>query len=557
MSNKKSITLTALGGLHERGKNLYLIETSEKEILIVDAGISYPGHDSPGVDYVFPEYQYLIDKIDRIKALVISSAYESHCGGAHHLINKCNIKKVIGSKLALNLIKLELDQNTINSIEWIEFENRSEITAAQFKILPIRVTASCSEAYAAVIEANGMKIFYTGSFKLDQTPLDGIKTDMVALSNLSEKNIDLYLGNSISSEKDGYSKSELDIYGKLKSTINSYKGRIILNTYTSNTVRLKGLLMTAAESNRKIALLNREAREYFNAAKASGCLDYDESNLISIKEIDNYKDNELLIISAAPEDDAIKEIEKMAFDRSLEIQIRKGDLVINSADLPPGTVRTMAKISDELFLKEVKIIGGREAGVHVDSHAAAEELKFMFNLIRPKFFIPVMGETRQLIKHAQLAVESGFDPGAVLIINNGDQVQVTKDGINVGGRIEVGDVLFNDSQDFHVDNKIVKERDNLAKEGVVTVCFSINKKKKVVSGPLFSARACTFSNNKEWRAFCLMNSQDLIDAIENLGDENPKANIDDFQDLVREHMNSIIKNQIGKKPSVIVLASEV
>jgi ribonuclease J len=217
----------------------------------------------------------------------------------------------------------------------------------------------------------------------------------------------------------------------------------------------------------------------------------------------------------------------------------------------------MAQISDALYLKKVNIIGGRNANVHVESHAMTEELKFMFNLLRPKYFIPMVGETRQLMRHAKLAVDTGFDPGSIFILDNGDQIELNNGSLQVMGQINTGEILFSDSQDFQVDQKIVKERDSLAQDGVVSVAFTLNKKKQVVSGPVFSAKACTFSNNKEWRAFCLMNTPDLIDEVENLAIENPKAKLEDFQDLIREKMNHLIKTQIGKKPSVVVLANQV
>jgi ribonuclease J len=217
----------------------------------------------------------------------------------------------------------------------------------------------------------------------------------------------------------------------------------------------------------------------------------------------------------------------------------------------------MAQISDQLFLKEAEIIGGKNANVHVESHALTEEMKLLFNLVRPQYFIPGLGETRLLVRHAKLAVDTGFDPGAIYILDNGDQIDINANGVEVLGHIQTGEILFNNSQDFHVDTKIIKERESLAIEGIVTVSFSLNKKNKVIAGPVFSAKACTFSNNKEWRVFCLMNSQDIIDAVETLSEDNPRASIEDFQNVVREHMNRIIKTQIGKKPSVIVLATQI
>ena len=184
-------------------------------------------------------------------------------------------------------------------------------------------------------------------------------------------------------------------------------------------------------------------------------------------------------------------------------------------------------------------------------------MKFLFNLIRPKHFVPAMGEARLLVQHAKLAVDSGVDPGSIFILDNGDQIKIYNGRLEVTEHINTDQVLYTDSQDYHLDTKVLKERDALAKEGVVTLSFAINKKNTVVSGPSFSARACTFSNNKEWRAFCLMNSADIVHEIEQLPEDMPNAKIEDFQNTAREFLNRIIKTQIGKKPSVIVLASQI
>ncbi len=564
---KKSLSVTALGGLHEIGKNMYLVEAHEpqKEIqrLILDAGILYPGLDSPGVDYTMADFNFLAKKFASIEALVLTSVHEAHCGGAHHFITKSHIKKVIGSKLAIAKTKQELSEDLVASIEWTEFQSREEISCGNFKIIPFRISSSSPESYAVAIEAQDQKLFYSGSFKLDQCLKENEKTDIFAISeyasNYYDNNdaIDLFLGDSANVEKPGYSISEEYLKGKFKELLAKNQTRVIINTYNSNLIRIQNLFEIAENSGRKVALLNKEARKAYQAAEAIGFWEHKKETLISVKEINDFRDNEILIISTAPEGEALRELEKIAYDKSLEIQLKEGDVVINSADLPPGTVRVMAQISDQFFLKGVKIIGGANAGVHAESHALIEELKFMFNLLRPKYFVPAMGETRHLIRHAKLAVDSGVDPGSILILDNGDKLNLHNPDAEVMGHEKINEILFNDAQDFQVDNKLIKERESLAADGVVIVSFSLNKKRKVVTGPAFSAKACTFSNNKDWRAFCLMNSQDIIDEVESLGEEQPNASIEDFQSLVRENLNRLIKVQIGKKPSVIVLANEV
>jgi len=560
------LKITPLGGVQEIGKNIYVFEAisgNKADIVVVDAGVYFPGHDSPGVDYTFPELNYLMKRQGEIRALAITNAKEAHCGGSHHLINRLGIKKVIGSKLALETVKLRLGEDAAAKIEWIAFESRIAIKLAELEITPLRITSSSAESYALHIKAYNSKVFYTSSYKIDQSPYDKKKTDLLGISELGSEafennnQVDLMMSDSANVETIGYSLSESELPNKFRALMESHPGRVIVNTYNSNTIRLQILFNVARLSSRKVALINKEARELVRAAVNACVLEFDEADLISIKDVDNYPDSEILAICTAPEGEALRELEKIAYDRSLELQIKEGDMVVNSADLPPGTVRIMAQISDQFFLKNVKILGGISAGVHVESHALTEEMKFLFNLVRPKYFIPVIGEMRHLVRHAKLAVDSGMDPGSIFILENGDQFEIENNNLRVTGHIEVGQILFNDSQDFHVDNKLIKERDALAKEGVVTVTFSINKKNQVVAGPIFSAKACTFSNNKEWRAFCLMNSQELVDAIEIHGVENPSANIDAFQDIARDHMNRIIKTQIGKKPAVIVLANQI
>lgn len=573
MQVNSCLRLVALGGLHEVGKNMWVFESvtedqSSAEYLVLDAGILYPGHDAPGVDYVFPEHKFLDNKLNKIRALVVSSVHESHSGGAHHLIKRCGIKRVVGSRLALEIIKLRLEPEEVQKIEWINCKSREKIELGTFSVIPFRISSCSDESFAFVIEAQGTSVFYSGTYKLDQTPIEGIKTDMAgitayttsvdpALGDEINRVVDLYIGDSANVEMEGYSSSDRELMPVLWNILQSKKSRIIFNTYNSNTIRIRMLFKLAEETGRKIALLNDDAKEICEAMKRAGCLSYADDRLINIRETGNYKDEELLIICSAPEGEAIRELTTIAYDKSLELQLRQGDVVVNSADLPAGTVRVMAQIADQLFLKEVSLIGGRNAGVHAHSHALTEEMKFMFNLIRPKFFLPAMGESRHLVKHAKLAVEAGFNPTSIFMLDNGDVMEIKQSEVQIVNQVETGEVMFNHKQDFHVDDKIIKERESVSREGLVMVSFCLNKKRKVVSGPVFTARACTFSRNKEWRAFCLMNTPSIIDAVDRLTLENPKASIDEYQALVREYMNSVIKQQIGKKPAVVVFANEI
>lgn len=565
MENKRpktlSLTITPLGGLHEIGKNMFIFEARD-EMIIIDAGVYFPGHDSPGIDYTMADYNYLIKRADKVKALFLTSVDDFHIGGAHHVIKKLNIKKIYGSKLALELMKVKLGEEQAKKREWIAYESRQVIQESNFEVKPIFMT-SCSHAnYSLYIKVGKSKVFYSGSFKIDQTPINGIKTDVVGLTEIGceakedNNGINLYLGDSVNVEKEGYSRSESTLVNRFEEILSNSPGRIIFNTYTENTIRIQNLLRVADRLGRKVALLNKETKDMIEALLKAEILDPNRK-FYNLQDLAEINDSEILILSSASEGEAIKELENIAFDKNPLFLLKEGDTLVNSGDLPPGTVRVMAQISDALFLKKVHIIGGRNANIHVESHAMTEELKFMFNLLRPEFFIPIVGETRHLVRHAKLAIDTGFDPGAIFLLDNGEQVRLTDGKLELKGKVDTSEILFSDSQDFQVDNKIVKERDGLAQDGVVTVAFTINKKKKVVSGPVFSAKACTFSTNKEWRAFCLMNSTDIVDEIENLSEEKPKATIEDFQDLVREKMNHLIKTQIGKKPSVVVLANQV
>jgi ribonuclease J len=561
---RNSLKVSALGGLHELGKNMWLFEAGGEnpEYLIVDAGIMFPGHDSPGVDYILADYKAVADK--QLQALVLTSVHESHSGGAHHLINRCAIKKVIGSSLALEATKLKLEAGKVQEIEWIPFESRQSIKLSKFNIVPFTISSSSSDTYALVVESSGARVFYTGTYKIEQTPTDGHKTDIAAIVSYCEVDpIDIYIGDSAGVEADGYSGSEMDLLKAFRDILKSSQGRVFINTYNSNTIRIQNIFKAAEEAKRKVALLNKNIRDVYQAMCNAGILEHENETLISIHEINNYPDNQILVLCSAPEGAAISELELIAYDKSLEVQLKEGDTVVNSADLPPGTVRVMAQISDQFFLKDVKIIGGRASKVHVESHALMEEMKFMFNLIRPRSMIPAFGETRHLVRHAKVAVEAGFDPAAIFILDNGDVAEIVSNpktqsnDIQILQKLESGDILFNHAQDFHMDDKIIKEREAAALDGVVMVSFTVNKKRQVISGPVFTAKACTFSNNKEWRAFCLLSSPNVIETIDDLTHSNPNASIDDYQSAVREYMNKIIRQQIGKKPAIMVFANEV
>lgn len=567
----QSLRVVALGGLHEHGKNMWVFEAvsgsqeDDSEYLVVDAGTLYPGYEQPSVDYVMPDFKYLIERADRIQALVLTSSHEAHAGCAYQLIQKCDIKRVIGSSIALELTKIRLG-DAADKIEWIPLDADEPLSVSNFDLIPFRLTSSAADSYAVAVEAFGNKVFYTGTYKIDQTLKGEPKTDLFAITDYAmpdeeledERTIDLYMGDSANVEIEGYSASESSIIPKILSYFANEKGRIIFNTYNANTIRIQNVFDLAEETGRKVALLSKDSKQVYEAGRAAGLFDHKDDTLISIRDIDNYDDNQIVVLSTAPEGDALKELVALATDEHLELQLKEGDAVLNSADPPPGTIRVMAQISDQFFLKKVKIIGGRNAGIHVPTHAMTEEMKFMFNLLRPRAFAPSCGETRQLVRHAKLAVDTGFDPASIFMLDNGDVIDISQEnGLQVVGKLEVGEVMFNHLQDFDIDDKIVKEREMLSKEGIVTISLSVNKKGKIVGGPVFSARACAFSRNKEWRAFCIINSQEIVDSVHQLSLDKEDAATEDYQKLVHEHMSSIIRTQIGKKPAVSVIVNRI
>jgi len=569
--SSRTLRILALGGLHELGKNMFVFESYDEknpeksEYLIIDAGLRHFGHDNPGIDYAIADFKYLKDRKSQIKALVLSSANYRHCGGAHQIICSLEIKTVYGSATAIELVKIELDSETNQKIQWLKLESRLDIDLSPFIIKPFFISSSSADNFALLIEAHKKKVFYSGSFKMDQTPLYGEKSDLAgmlaAMPPKTElgKAIDLYIGCSTNVETQGYSLSELDLVGNFKKILsqNSSK-RILINTYDSNFIRLQNFLNLALEFNRKVALVHRNIRKTINAGKRSGVLSFPEDLIINISEIANYEDSNLLILTGEPEDLALESLEQIAFGRSVEFRLKEGDVVINSADLPAGTVRMMAQISDQCFLKGVQIFGGKNAGVHVESYALTEELKFMFNVVRPKYFIPALGETRQLVKHAKLAVETGFDPGSILILDNGDLVELTdNDIVKVVEQIPYEEVLYSALDHYELEDHIIKARDVISREGIVIISFAINKNKKIISGPVFSAKACTFSKNKEWRAFCMFNTQPIVEAVENLYTGKPSASLEECEATIKNLMDKVIKQHIGKRPELIVVANQV
>lgn len=565
-----SLRVVALGGLNEIGKNLWVYEAvsgsteKDSEYLVVDAGLVYPGQEEPSVDYIMPEFKYLIDKSDRIKALVLTSAHERHSGCATHLIQKCGIKKVIGSKLAIEFLKSRLGEELAAKIQFEEFESRKTVKVSKFKVTPFTITSNSHESYAVMLEAHNQKVFYTGSYKIDQTPTNGVKSDIPGIvahsipDDDSWGEIDLMLSDSANIETEGYSKSEMALLPNIRKILKGEPGRVIFNTYNSNTVRLQNLFRLAEECGRKVALLNKDVKEVYKALRTAGVLDNNEEHLVSMRDTDKLPDDEVLVLCTAPQGDALRELVTLAKDENLEMQLKEGDVVVNSADPPPGTVRVMAQTADAFFLKNVKIIGGRNAGVHAETHALSEEMKFMFNVVRPHYFAPAIGDTRHLVRHGKLAVEVGFDPTKIFILNNGDVFELNQsEGLQVVGNVSTDEIKFNHYQDYDIDDKIVKERDLLSMEGVVTIALSINKQGRIVSGPAFSAKACTFSKNKEWRAFCMINTQELVDSVHQMSMDKPKASIEDYQKLIHEYMSGLIKKQIGKKPSVSVIVNQI
>lgn len=554
-TTKDILRAIPLGGHGEIGKNSWLFEFKD-ELIIINFGMTLPPHDLSGVDLVLPSTDYLIENQEKIKGLILTSAHDDSCGGVFYLLQKVNVPKIWGSKLAIETVKNLLPKGT-KMPECEEIEPRKTIQASSnFNILPFSNTATLPDSYSLLIQNSSGNVLYTGSFKIDQTPPDKVLFDFYSCSQAGEDSIDLLISDSTNIESSGYSPSETSITKRFDELFKNTNSKIIIASYASNIHKYQIIFNLAHKNNKKVLLCGDYLINKIQAAIKSGFLKAEKDLLIQEKDLQEIKDKDLVIIVSGKYGNFLSAVMEIARQEHPVIKLKSKDILVISANPPPGTTRILAHTIDQLFVQKIQVIGGRGQGVHVSGHAAQEEAKFILTITKPRSFVPSHGEERHLVTYAAIAEDMGISANDIHILKNGDVLELREQVARVTNKIPAQSIYYNVAQGLDIDETTMKERQALSEEGTITVALALDNERNIIAGPQIQAEACSFAKGKDWRAFCLGTVELIKEAIKQSVERDEKDLLN-LKSTVRDTVNKAVLELIAKRPLINVSIQEV
>lgn len=495
--NNKKLRIIPLGGIREIGKNLTVFET-DNDMILVDCGVAFPEDDMPGIDAVIPDFSYVIEHKDKLRAIVLTHGHEDHIGALPYFLKELNVP-IYGTKLTLALVEKKLEDFNLASTANLQVVKHSEmIMKGDFCIEFIRTNHSIADASAlAIITPCGI-VIHTGDFKVDYTPIDGAPIDLMRFAELGEKGVLLLMADSTNAERKGFTMSEKTVGATFDDIFSKTKGRLIVATFSSNIHRVQQIIDTAVKFKRKCVICGRSMVNVIDVALQTGYMKHTENTLIDIEDIDKYPPEELVVITTGSQGEPLSALTRMAVATHRQIDIVPGDTVIISASPIPGNEKPINKMIDELFKRGANVIYKSLAEVHVSGHACEEELKLIQAIVKPKYFMPVHGEFRMLTRHKDIATRMGMSEENVFIMDNGRVLEFDGDEIHTDETVTSGNVLIDGLSVGDIGNIVLRDRRHLAEDGLIVVVMSVNSATgEVISGPDIISRGFVYMRESE------------------------------------------------------------
>ena len=551
--NTNKIKVMALGGLNEIGKNMTVIEYKD-EIIVIDAGMSFPDDEMLGVDVVIPDISYLIKNKDKIKGIFITHGHEDHIGALPYILKKINIP-IYGAKLSIGLIQVKLKEHKINNAKLNVVSPRDIIKLSHMEVEFIKNNHSIPDACSIAVHTDQGIIYHTGDFKIDLTPIDGEVMDIHRICELSKKGVLLLLADSTNAEQPGSTMSEKTVGAGLDDLFRkASNSRIIVATFASNIHRLQQIINTAEKFNRKVAVSGRSMVNVVAVATELGYLNIPDNMLIDLNDISKYEDNEVVLITTGSQGEPMSALARMASAEHKKVEIKRGDLIIISAHPIPGNEKLISTVINSLFEKGAEVVYD-ESDIHVSGHAKQEELKLMHRLVRPKFFMPAHGEYRMLKIHAELAEELGMPSQNIFVNKTGDVLEIDRNSAKVTGTIPTGNVLVDGLGVGDVGNIVLRDRKHLSEDGLMIVVVTISKEDgRVLAGPDIISRGFVY----------VRESEDLMDGAKNVIKDVLRdcedRNIKEWAYLknnIKESLKEYLYQKTKRNPMILPIIMEV
>lgn len=551
---KESLRIILLGGLGEIGKNITAIEY-EDEIIVIDCGISFPDEDMYGIDLVIPDIKYLLDNKDKVKGLFLTHGHEDHIGAIPYILKQINMP-VYGTKLTIGLVESKLkEHDMLSKTNLIPISPGESIKLNKLIIEFIRVTHSIAESCALAIHTPIGTVLHTGDFKIDYTPIDGKVMDLNRIAQLGQEGILLLMADSTNVERAGHSLSEKIIGETLNRIISNANGRVIVATFASNIHRMQQIADASMMYNRKIVFSGRSMENISNVAMDLGYLHIPEESIVGIEDLNRYPSDKITIITTGSQGEPMAGLSRIAYGSHRHISIEQDDLFIISASPIPGNDKLVSRVINQLYRKGVEVIYEDLEDIHVSGHAYKEELKLIHTLVKPKYFMPVHGEYRHLKHHSDLALKLGMDKSNVFTLETGQVLEISQDKAIATEKVHTGVVFVDGIGIGDVGNIVLRDRRDLARDGMVTIVVAINKETySIVSGPDIITRGFIYARE----------SEGLIKKIKDVAKEEIEIclenNIIEWQVLksgVRKSVEQLLYHKTKRRPSVFPIIMEV
>lgn len=552
---KLPIQISFLGGLNEIGKNMTLYEY-DGDMFLVDCGLAFPESEMLGVDLVIPDFTYVQRNADKIKGILITHGHEDHIGGLAYLLKVINIP-VYGTRLTIGLIEGKLREHGILEKCKLNIINPGDrIRLGKFEIEAIHVNHSIPDALGFAIRCKAGTIVQTGDFKIDTTPIDGQMIDLARFAEIGKEGVLCYLADSTNAEKPGYSQSERTVGQSFENLFRQAGNRrIIVATFASNIHRVQQIINVAVSQNRKVALSGRSLENVVSVGQELGYLDVPDGVIISLDEIKNYTPEQLLLVTTGSQGEPMSALSRMAFSDHRKVNITANDYVIISATPIPGNEKSVTKVVNELMKHGAEVIYERMYEVHVSGHASQEELKLMLGLVKPKYFIPVHGEQKHLMKHATLAMQMGMESKNIIIADIGKTVEVSEDSFKISGTVPAGKVFVDGTGVGDVGSVVLRDRTKLAQDGIITVVLTLDSASgSVIAGPDIVTRGFVYVRESEE----IM--EDLKEVAMWAVDNCIENEIHDWATIkarIRDEISRLVYEKTRRSPMILPIIMEV
>lgn len=553
MKNTNKVKIIPLGGLHEIGKNLTVIEYRD-DIIIIDCGMTFPEDEMLGIDVVIPDVTYLENNKHKIRGLVLTHGHEDHIGAIPYILRKIDLD-IYGTGLTIGLLENKLKEHRLSKDKLHVVNAGDVVKLGKMEVEWINVNHSIPDACALAIKTPLGYIYHSGDFKVDFTPISGKPINLTRIAEIGEKGVLAMIGESTNVLRPGYTMSESKVGETFNRLFqNLQDNRIIIATFASNVHRVQQIINSAEKYGRKVVLSGRSMVNVTETARRLGQFRVKKDTFVDIKDMDKYDDSEIVLITTGSQGEPMSALTRIAYGEHRKIELTPNDAIILSATPIPGNENAVTKVINRLLERGAKVIYETLSEIHVSGHACQEELKLILSLVKPKYFIPAHGEVRHLMKHAKIATQMGMPEENIFIMENGNCLEISQKEAKLVGDVPSGNILVDGLGVGDVGNIVLRDRRHLSEDGLIIVVITITKEGKVVSGPDIISRGFVY----------VRESEDLIEDAKNVVrkilNDDSRDNLKDWNGLksdIRDNLRSYIFKNTKRNPMILPIIMEV